>query len=143
MSEFTPPEKKIRVIITDDHDLLRKSIRALLEKEDDIEVVAEAENGREAIELVQQLHPDIILLDITMPDLGGLEVAAAVKALSVKVIIVSMHTRVSFIRQAMKQNVQGYIAKSALKEVVSAIRAINTGKTYFSVPVSQKAQLVS
>ena len=134
MSQTTLPAKKIRVIITDDHDILRKSIRALLEKEEDIEVVAEAENGRKAIELVNQLQPDIILLDITMPGLDGLKVAAAIQSSSVKVLIVSMHTRVSFIRQAIKHNAKGYVSKSSLKEVVMAIRAINFGKTYFPIP---------
>jgi DNA-binding NarL/FixJ family response regulator len=130
-----------RVILADDHKLVRAGFRAMLKTLPDVEVVAETENGRDALELIRKHVPDIALLDITMPGLTGLEVAARVSAEipSVRVIILSMHTGDEYILQAIRAGIAGYLLKNAEPmELELAIRSALNGDIYMSPGVSRR-----
>ena len=129
----------IRVILADDHNLVRQGIRSLLEKVDDIEIVAEAENGLEAVNLTQQLEPDVLVMDINMPRLTGIQAAEQINNLDVKtqVIILSMHSDKTLVRQALRNGVRGYLLKrSVMEELLLAVRAANQGDSFLSPAVS-------
>jgi RNA polymerase sigma factor (sigma-70 family) len=130
-----------RVILADDHKLVRAGFRAMLKTLPDVEVVAETENGRDALELIRKHVPDIALLDITMPGLTGLEVAARVSAEipNVRVIILSMHTGDEYIVQAIRAGIAGYLLKNAEPmELELAIRSALDGDIYMSPGVSRR-----
>lgn len=130
-----------RVILADDHKLVRAGFRAMLKTLPDVEVVAETENGRVALELIRKHNPDIALLDITMPGLTGLEVAARVSAEmpKVRVIILSMHTADEYIVQAIRAGIAGYLLKNAEPmELELAIRSALDGDIYMSPGVSKR-----
>ncbi|WP_406700568.1 response regulator transcription factor [Singulisphaera sp. Ch08] len=130
----------IRVVLADDHNLLRAGIRALLEDQQGIEVIAEAADGREALELVEALRPDIILMDIAMPGLSGLDVAARLhhEKSDVKVIILTMHKDEAYVRRAILAGASGYLLKdSDTEELGLALRAVARGETYLSPAVSK------
>lgn len=125
--------KKITVLLVDDHRILREGIRSLLEKEPDIEVVAEASEGGEAVAKAQQLSPDLVLMDITMPGMNGLEATRQIKALKpgVKVLILTMHESNQYISQFLRSGASGYVLKdTAAQELVGAIRAVNQGDAF-------------
>jgi DNA-binding NarL/FixJ family response regulator len=118
---------KTRVLLADDHDLVRAGIRSLLEKMPETEVVAESGNGREAIELAKSLLPDVILMDIAIPGLNGLEALARLtKELpAVKVIILSMYANEEYVLQALRAGACGYLVKDvAVSELELAVRAV-------------------
>ncbi len=131
---------RIRVLIADDHLLVRAGIRALLEKQPDVEVVAEASNGREALRLIRQHQPNVVLMDIAMPELNGLE---AIRQLSkefprIHSIILSMYSDEEHVRHALQAGAAGYLVKGgALAELELAIRAVARGHTYLSPGVSK------
>jgi DNA-binding NarL/FixJ family response regulator len=130
-----------RVILADDHKLVRAGFRAMLKTLRDVEVVGETENGREALELIRKHMPDIALLDITMPGLTGLEVAARVSAElpKVRVIILSMHTQDEYIVQAIRAGIAGYLLKNAEPmELELAIRSALGGDIYMSPGISRR-----
>jgi DNA-binding NarL/FixJ family response regulator len=130
-----------RVILADDHKLVRAGFRAMLKTLRDVEVVAETENGREALELIRKHIPDIALLDITMPGLTGLEVAArvSVELPNVRVIILSMHTADEYIVQAIRAGIAGYLLKNAEPmELELAIRSALGGDIYMSPGISKR-----
>lgn len=130
-----------RVVLADDHKLVRAGFRAMLKTLPDVEVVAETENGRVALELIRKHNPDIALLDITMPGLTGLEVAARVFAEmpKVRVIILSMHTADEYIVQAIRAGIAGYLLKNAEPmELELAIRSALAGDIYMSPGVSKR-----
>jgi two-component system, NarL family, response regulator NreC len=125
--------KKIRVLIADDHAVLRAGLIKLLNAEADIEVAGEAGNGAEAILKTEELSPDVLLLDITMPGMGGIDVVRALKAknLPVAVLILTMHEDEGYLREALKAGVLGYVPKKAADaELISAIRAVHRGEIY-------------
>jgi DNA-binding NarL/FixJ family response regulator len=130
---------EIRVLIADDHGLVRAGIRALLEKQSTMEVVAEASNGREALRMVRQHKPDLVLMDIAMPELNGLE---AVRRLAkdfpkVRSIILSMHADEEHVWQALQAGAAGYLVKGgSLAELELAIKSVAQGETYLSPGVS-------
>jgi DNA-binding NarL/FixJ family response regulator len=131
----------ISALIADDHGIVREGLRRLLESEPDIRVCAEASDGSEALELVDKHQPDIVILDITMPRLGGLETLQRLRAEQpgVKVILLSMHGDPTFIQSAIALGVDGYILKDGLAgEVIAAVRAVMTGGSYFSPPVARE-----
>jgi DNA-binding NarL/FixJ family response regulator len=133
--------KPIRVLLADDHTLVRAGFRRLIQDLAKIEVVAEAENGREALQLVQEHQPDMILLDIAMPGLNGLEVAARVREQfpQVRVLMLSMYLNEEYVWQALRAGASGYLLKdSADSELEIAIRAVAQGETYLSPPVSKQ-----
>lgn len=129
----------IRVVIAEDHHLVRQGIRALLERAEDIEVIAEASDGREVIDLVQRLMPDVAVIDAAMPRLNGLEALARIRALGVKsrVLILSMYSDESLIRQALKHGARGYLLKRAVsEELLLAVRAVARGEAFLSPEIS-------
>ena len=129
----------IRILLADDHSLLRAGIRALLEALSDVEVVAEAADGTEALGLIATHAPDIAMLDIAMPKLGGLEVAAQVARdfPRTRVMILSMHVDEEYIRRAIRSGATGYLLKdSATSELEAAVRSVASGGTYLSPAVS-------
>ncbi len=130
---------KTRVVIADDHKILRQSLFILLQQEDDIEVVGEAGSGQEALDEVQRLKPDIAILDISLPQLSGLDVAAHLRQAmpDVRVIILTMHKSEEFVARAFREKVQGYVLKdNALEELLKAIRVVRSGGTYVSPDIA-------
>ena len=124
---------KIRILVVDDHAIMRDGIRALLNLRDDIEIVGEASEGNEAIEKAEELAPDVIVMDIAMPGMDGLEATRRItkKNPKVKVLVLSQHDNREYILSAIKAGVVGYVPKRALGlELVSAIRAVHQGDSY-------------
>jgi DNA-binding NarL/FixJ family response regulator len=124
---------KIRVLIADDHAMLRECIRALLGQQKDIEIVGEASEGKEAIRKVDELKPDVILLDIAMPELDGLEAARQIRKQypTTKILILTQHDNKEYILSAIKAGVSGYVPKKALaSELISAIRSVYQGNPF-------------
>jgi len=133
-------EPTIRVIIADDHHLVRQGIRALLEKADDIEVIGEAADGQEAVELVERLAPDVLVMDIAMPRLDGNQALGRVHALGVatQVVMLSMYSDETLVRQALRNGARGYLLKrSVTEELLLAIRAASRGEIYLSPAISR------
>ena len=132
--------KPIRILLADDHELVRAGIRALVQKIENVEVVAEAENGNQALQLMRQLKPDIVLMDIAMPELNGLAATAQAKQEfpEIPVIILSMHTDKEYVLQALNAGARGYLLKGArVPELELALGAIGRGETYLSPAASQ------
>ncbi len=132
--------KPIKVLIADDHTLIRAGIHQLLQNMIGIEVVGEAANGREALEKIKEFSPDIVLLDIAMSELNGLEVAERVSKEfpSVSVIILSMYANEEYVLQALKVGAYGYLLKdSAPNELEIALKAVIRGETYLSPLISK------
>ena len=133
--------KTIRVLLADDHTLVLAGIRGLLTKLAGVEVVGEAADGHETLRLAETLRPDIILLDIGMPGLNGLEVAQRLNKLdpNIRVVILSMHVSEEYVLRALHAGASGYLLKdSAVAELEVAIRAVARGETYLSPPVSKR-----
>ena len=136
--------KPIRALIADDHALVRAGIRALVEKIDAVSVIAEAGEGREALHLIKELKPDVVLLDVTMPGLSGLEVLAESRKHlpDVRVIILTVHDEAEYAMQALRAGAAGYLPKSAAaNELQLAIETVSRGETYVSGEVSRKTLL--
>lgn len=131
----------IRVILADDHVLVRAGIKGLLQGLAGVEVVAEAGDGAEALRLAEHHRPDVVLLDVGMPGLNGLEVAGRLATLdtSIRVVILSMHTSEEYVLRALRAGCAGYLVKgSAVAELEVAIRAVVRGETYLSPVVSRR-----
>ena len=129
----------IRVIVADDHHLVRQGIRMLLEKADDIEVVGETEDGQEAVEMAERLTPDVLVMDISMPRLNGTQATERIhsRGLATQVVILSMHADETIVRQALRYGAKGYVLKRAVaEELLLAVRAANLGDTYLSPPIA-------
>ncbi len=125
--------KKIRVLIADDHAVVRAGIRLLLETQPDMEVVGEAQNGRESLDQAQKLKPDVVLMDITMPDMGGVEATKAIKEAypHVQVLALTMHEDTPYFFRMLQAGASGYVLKGAdPSELLSAIRAVSQNKAY-------------
>jgi DNA-binding NarL/FixJ family response regulator len=129
----------LRLLVADDHDVVRKGVRALLEEQPGWEVVAEASNGREAVEKAKLLQPDVTILDLSMPELNGLEAARDIlKSVPTKVLILTIHDSEPLIRQTLEAGAQGYVLKSdAGRDLVSAVDALRRNKTFFTPKVAQ------
>ncbi len=130
----------IRIVVADDHQLVRQSIVSLIEKTEDMEVVGEAADGHETLNLVQQKRPDVVMLDIAMPLLNGIETTRRIQALSVdtRVVILSMLSDEDVVRQALRCGARGYLLKrSVVEELLIAIRSANTGEIYLSPSIAQ------
>ena len=131
----------VRVLIADDHALVRAGIRALLEGLDGVTVVAEAGNGNQVLELARTHRPDVVLLDISMPGLGGLEASAQLKQElpEVRVVMLSMHANEEYVLQALRAGATGYMLKdSATSELELALETVMQGETYLSPPISKQ-----
>ncbi len=130
---------RIQILLVDDHALVRAGIRKLLESLPGIEVVGETGDGRTAIELVETKHPDIVIMDIAMPVLNGLEAVARLSQdfPNVRVIILSMHTTEEYVLKALRSGAKGYLVKdAAMNELEVAVRAVANGRTYLSPSIS-------
>jgi DNA-binding NarL/FixJ family response regulator len=129
----------IRVVLADDHHLVRQGICALLDKSGDIEVIGEAADGYEAIELARRLHPDVLVMDLAMPRLSGNQAVERICAmgLSTRVVVLSMYSDETLVRQMLRNGATGYLLKcSVMEELLLAIRAANRGETYLSPAIS-------
>ena len=129
----------IRILVVDDHKIFREGLRALVEKQPGMELIGEVENGRKAIQLVQELLIDIIVMDIAMPDLNGIEATRQIlaKAPSIKVIALSMHSDKRFVVEMLKAGASGYLLKDcAFEELAHAIRAVRANRTYLSPKIA-------
>jgi DNA-binding NarL/FixJ family response regulator len=141
VSKQSYPAEVISALIADDHGIVRVGLRRLLESEPDIKVCAEASDGQEALELAREHNPSLVILDISMPRLGGLETLERLRAEhpDVKVILLSMHGDPTFIESAVALGVDGYILKDGRAgEVIAAVRAVMKGGSYFSPPVARE-----
>jgi two-component system response regulator NreC len=131
---------KIRVLIAEDHTIVRKGLRSLLESEVGIEVVGEAENGRDALAKVQQHCPDIVLMDISMPDLNGFEATRQIKqhCPEVKVLVLTMHANEEYVWQILRAGASGYVVKHAAPdELILAIQSVFRGDSFLSPSISK------
>jgi len=130
----------IKVLLAEDHTIVRKGLCALLEKEVDINIVAEAENGREAIEKAQETKPDVVVMDIGMPILNGIEALRQLRKCcpEIKIIILTVHKNEEYILQALKFGASGYLVKKAApSDLVAAIHEVHNGKSYLSTSISK------
>jgi DNA-binding NarL/FixJ family response regulator len=129
----------IKVVLADDHRILREGLRTLLEKERDIKVVGEAGNGRSTLKLVRDLSPDVVIMDITMPDLNGIEATRQLveAAPDTKVLALSIHAHRRYVEDMLRAGAIGYLSKDcALEELVEAVHAVAAGKAYLSPAVA-------
>jgi len=130
----------IRILLADDHNVMRRGLRLLLESQPGFTVVAEAADGRQAVEQAEASQPDIAVLDIGMPNLNGIEAAQRIAAArpATAIVILSMHSDEAYVLRALKAGAKGYLLKdSAEGDLIDAIRAVNEGKTFFSPEVSR------
>jgi DNA-binding NarL/FixJ family response regulator len=132
--------KKARVLLADDHIVMRTGLRVLLERQSNLEVVGESANGRETIELAASLKPDVVVMDVGMPSLNGIEATKAIVTQRpvTAVIVLSMHADESYVMRALKAGARAYLLKdSAAADLISAIEAVSQGKSFFSPKVSR------
>jgi DNA-binding NarL/FixJ family response regulator len=130
----------VRVVLADDHSVVREGIRSILEGDGDVRVVAEAATGEEALAQLELHEPDVLMLDITMPGMSGLEVAAAARRTgsTARILILSMHDHLEYVAQAARIGVDGYVLKSAEPaELRRAVRAVANGESYFDPAVTR------
>ncbi len=131
---------KIRVLLADDHTIVRDGIRALLEDETDMEVVAEAKDGREAVQLAQREKPDVVLMDVVMPLLNGREATCQIKRElpGVHILVLTMHENEEYVRQMLAAGAAGYVLKdAAARDLIDAIRAVHRGEAVLSPAVTR------
>ncbi|MBI2060839.1 MAG: response regulator transcription factor [Nitrospirae bacterium] len=131
--------KQITVLLADDHTIVRQGLRALLQAEPDIDVVGEAEDGRSAFRRVQEIQPDVVVMDIAMRKLGGIEAVRRIRRQSprIKILILSMYADDEYVRQATEAGASGYLVKgSPAAELVTAIREVVKGNVFFSPAIS-------
>jgi two-component system response regulator NreC len=130
----------IRVVLADDHTIMRSGLRAVLDRYSDMQVVGEAADGRLAIQCVEENHPDVIVMDIAMPNLNGIEAARQIstKYAGVSIVVLSMHSDEGYVLRALKAGARGYLLKdSAESDLITAIRAVSQGKAFFSPAISR------
>ena len=134
-------DRPIRVLVADDHTIVRTGIRHVLEGEPGFDVVGEASNGIEVFELATELHPDVVVLDISMPGESGLQIAARLGTVPSppRVLILSMHDNAEYVLESVRAGAHGYLLKdTAATELRTAIRAVCRGESYFSPPVASR-----
>jgi len=130
----------IRIMLADDHTVIRRGLRALLERQSGFAVVAEAADGREAVETAAAVQPDVAVIDIGMPNINGIEAARRIteKRPETAVVILSMHADESYVLRALKSGARGYLLKDSPEEdLIDAIRAVHAGKAFFSPEISK------
>jgi DNA-binding NarL/FixJ family response regulator len=136
---------KIHVVLADDHQLLREGIRSILSKEPDVEVVGEAENGRQAMELVEKTKPNVVIMDISMPNLNGIEATRKIKEAhpEAKIIALSMHQDKRFIASMLEAGASGFLLKDcATEELIKSIHTVMQNKTYLSPLISTSSSAI-
>ena len=133
----------IRILLADDHTVVRDGLRALLEKQPDMTVVAEAADGRDSIRLAEEQSPDVIVMDIAMPNLNGIEATRRIIAAQPRtaIVILSMHQDESYVLRSLKAGAKGYLLKDSLRsDVIEAIRAVSQGRSFLTRKVSRMLQ---
>jgi DNA-binding NarL/FixJ family response regulator len=131
--------KRTRILLVDDHAVVRQGFKMILDAQSDMEIIGEAANGREAVELAAQLRPDIVVMDVAMPELNGIEATRRVIASDphIRVIALSMHKDSVYVREILRAGARGYLLKdSGADDLVKAIRAVAGGESYLSPAVS-------
>jgi two-component system response regulator NreC len=131
--------KHIRILLVDDHTVMRTGLKLLLEREADFVVIGEAADGRAAIQLAETMSPDVVVMDVAMPILNGIDAAARITSSKPKtaVVVLSMHSDESYVLRALKSGVKGYLLKdSAESDLIAAVRHVMTGKPFFSPAIS-------
>ena len=131
-----------RIVLADDHPIVRQGLRTLLESQPEFQVVGEAENGLTAISLVEQLKPDILILDIMMPGLNGLEVVKRVRQNTpqTQVVVLSLHSNEPYVLEALRSGAAAYVLKaSSNASLIEAVKAVSLGRHYLSPPLSERA----
>ena len=132
---------KIKVLVADDHTILRQGIKSLLANEEEIEVIGEAKDGREALTIIEETLPDVILMDIAMPGLNGLEATRRIKKKfpRMKVLVLTMYTNEEYIFQILNAGANGYLVKeTAFQDLISAIKAVYKNEAFMSPSISKK-----
>src|SRR5574341_1138909 len=131
---------KAKVMLVEDHVVVRQGIKALFADEPDVEIVGEADDGREALQRVSELQPDVVLMDISMPGLNGIEATRQIRQNhpDVKVVVLSMHSNEEYVFQVLRAGASGYVLKqSDSLEILAAIRAAMSGGSFLSPPISR------
>jgi two-component system response regulator NreC len=129
----------IRVLLADDHAMVRKGFRLILEAQPDMEIAGEAGNGREAVEMAEKLHPDVVVMDVAMPELNGIEATRRLAASSphTRVLALSMHKDSVYVREILRAGARGYLLKDSIDtDLINAVRAVAKGDGYISPGVS-------
>jgi two-component system response regulator NreC len=135
--------QKIRILLADDHTILRAGLRMMLNAQPDMEVVGEAQDGQHAISETQRLQPDVVLMDVTMPDMNGIEATREIKKLlpETKVLVLTMHENDEYVFQALRAGASGYMLKEAADtDLISALHVIQSGQFYLS-PMAQSVMV--
>lgn len=130
----------IRILLADDHRMMRSGLRLMLERQPGFKVVAEAADGRETVELIESVNPDVVVLDVAMPNLNGIDAARQItqRYSTVAVVILSMHSDEGYVLRALKAGARGYLLKdSPESDLVNAVRAVHEGKAWFSPAISR------
>ena len=133
--------KKFKVVIAEDHTILREGLKALLSSDPELVVCGEAENGKDAINMVQRLNPDIILMDLSMPKIHGLEAIREIRKTSpsTKVLVLTVHDNEEYISATLRSGASGYVLKNdSYEELLASIKTVLRGKSYLSPAISQK-----
>jgi two-component system, NarL family, response regulator NreC len=133
-------DRKIRILLADDHTVVRRGLRLLLEGQPDFSVVAEAADGKQAVDAAEASQPDVVLLDIAMPNLNGIEAAQRILSVApnTSIVVLSMHADESYVLRALKAGAKGYLLKdSAEGDLIEAIKSVTRGKTFFSPEITK------
>jgi two-component system, NarL family, response regulator NreC len=131
---------KIRVFLVDDHTVVRQGLRRILESDEEIEIIGEAGDGRSAVDLVQRMRPHVVVMDVALPELNGIEATRQImkRIEGVRVLVLSMHGDDVYVRQALKAGARGYLLKDSEDlDLIKAVKAVRQGGSFFSPPVSR------
>jgi DNA-binding NarL/FixJ family response regulator len=133
-------DKKIRILLADDHTVVRRGLRLLLEGQPEFSVVAEASDGKQAVDAAEASRPDVVVLDVAMPNLNGIEAAQRILASNpgVAIVVLSMHSDEGYVLRALKAGAKGYLLKDAAEgDLIEAIKTVTRGKTFFSSEITK------